>query len=292
MAGPFDWMIPGILEAANERVVENQLFDLEVQLSVAGPEQRLETVNMLRDAASQCAVDVRAERLLLAADAIAAGQTCARNEQGLTLEEAKAVQTISLDEWEKLAPYWPTDRPPEIPHLSMWDFFSSLVVRVAQGFRDFDGAAVAEGEMLHFRKLDHFPYDDGYTITFDEKVIRLSGNVEADSVVLENGENQFFEPVASVESLRACYGSIQSLWGMLDVRRKWQAPIVRGELDACGRWLAEKGERDEPYVCTSAPLLPSLFPERTVVSERLVFQITFLFAGMVRCPDGRTPPGT
>jgi len=95
---------------------------------------------------------------------------------------------------------------------------------------------------------------------------------------------RFYEPVPTVESLEACFASIESLWGMADLKLKWQAPIVRGELDACGRWLAEKGERAEPYVCTSAPLLPSLFPQRTVIGERLKFQITFLFAGMVRCP--------
>src|SRR5213075_2465371 len=100
----------------------------------------------------------------------------------------------------------------------------------------------------------------------------------------------FFEPVPSVESLKACFVSIQQMWRSLNLRKKWQAPIVRSELDACGRWLADKGERDDPYVCTSWPLLPSLFPERTTISERLIFQITFLFAGIVRCPDGRTPP--
>ena len=289
MVDVLEWMIGEILGASNERVVENHLFDLEVRLSVATPEDRSAAVRVLRETAPKCRDVARGERLLRAADAIEADKSVARNEQGLTLEEAKRVSAISAEEWEKIAPFWPADKPPEIPHVRVWDLFPGLTLRIAEGFSDFDGAAVGAGEVLRFRELNHFVYDDGYTLFFHEKVIRLCGNVDADSIVLQNSGNRFYEPVPTVESLEACFASIESLWGMADLKLKWQAPIVRGELDACGRWLAEKGERAEPYVCTSAPLLPSLFPQRTVIGERLKFQITFLFAGMVRCPDGRTP---
>ena len=277
MADVFEWMIAEILGASNERVVENHLFDLEVRLSVGGADQRSAAAQRLRETAPKCQYAARADRLRSAADAIEANQSVARNEQGLTLAEAKQASTITAEEYAMIAPYWPTDKPPDIPHLSAWDMFPGLVVRMA-------------GELLRFRELDHFAKEDGYTITFDKKTIHLCGLVEADGPMIENSRNQFFEPVPSVESLKACLVSIEALWRTLDLRMKWQAPIVRGELDACGRWLAEKGERDEPYVCTSAPLLPSLFPDWTVIAERLKFQITFLFAGIVRCPDGRTPP--
>lgn len=292
MADVLEWMIGEILGASNERVVENHLFDLEVRLSVGGADDRSAAAQALRAASPKCSDIVRGARLMHAADAVEACQSVARNEQGLTLEEAKQVSTITLHEWEHLAPHWPTENPPEIPHLTAWDLFPGLTVRVAHGFSDFDRTAVGAGELLHFHNLSHFPYDDGYTITFRERVIRLSGNVDADSVILANDANQFLEPVPSVESLKACVVSIQALWRSLDLKMKWQAPIVRGELDACGLWLAEKDERGDPPVCTSWPLLPSLFPERTVIGERLEFQITFLFAGVVRCPDGRTPPET
>jgi hypothetical protein len=292
MADVFEWMIGEILGASNERVVENHLFDLEVRLSVATPEDRSDATRRLRETAASCRDAALGDRLRRAADAIEAHQSVARNEQGLTLTEAQQLSSISLHEWEHLAPYWPTDKPPEIPHARIWDLFPGLTLRIAAGFNDFDGAAVAAGEILHFRELNHFVYDDGYTLFFHEKVIRLCGNVDADSVVLENSGNRFFEPMPAVDSLKACFASIESLWGMVDLKLKWQAPIVRSELDACGRWLAEKGERDDPYVCNSAPLLPSMFPQRTTISERLIFQITFLFAGIVRCPDGRTPTAT
>jgi len=276
MADVFEWMIGEILGASNDRVVENHLFDLEVRLSVATPEDRSDATRRLREIAPTCEDTALGDRLRRAADAIEANQSVARNEQGLTLDEAKQVSTITADEYAKIAPNWPTDKPPEIPHLSVWGMFPGLVVRAA-------------GELLRFRELDHFAKEDGYTITFDKKTIHLCGLVEADGPMIENSGNQFYEPVPTVESLKACFASIESLWGMVDLKSKWQAPIVRGELDACGRWLAEKSERDDPYVCTSAPLLPSLFPERTTISERLIFQIAFLFAGIVRCPDGRTP---
>ncbi|HEV8147541.1 MAG TPA: hypothetical protein VGP79_14220 [Bryobacteraceae bacterium] len=292
MADVLEWMIGEILGASNEGVVENHLFDLEVRLSVGGADERSAAAQALRETAPKCWDAARGERLLRAADAIDANQSVARNEQGLTLAEAKQVSTITAQEWEKIAPNWPTEKPAEIPHLSAWDLFPGLEVRVVEGFSDFDRNAVNAGELLHFHDLNHFSYDDGYTITFRERIIRLSGNVDADAVILANHANRFLEPVPTVDSLKACFGSIQQLWRSLKLQKKWQAPIVRGELDACGRWLAEKGERDDPYVCTSWPLLPSLFPERTTISERLIFQITFLFAGIVRCPDGRTPPAT
>jgi hypothetical protein len=290
MADVFEWMIGEILGASNERVVENHLFDLEVRLSVATPEDRSDATRRLREIAPTCKDTALGDRLRRAADAIEANQSVARNEQGLTLDEAKQVSTITADEYAKIAPYWPTDQSPEIPHLGVWDMFPGLVVRVAKSFRDYDRDDVPAGELLRFRTLDHFAKEEGYTITFDQRTIRLCGLVEADAPMIENSGNQFFEPVPSVESLKACLVSIEALWRKLDLRMKWQAPIVRAELDACGRWLAEKGERDEPYVCTSAPLLPSLFPHWTVIAQRLKFQITFLFAGIVRCPDGRTPP--
>jgi hypothetical protein len=292
MADVLDWIIGEILDASNERVVENQLFDLEVRLSMATPEERSDAARRLREAATTCSDTARGERLLRAADAIEANQSVARNEQGLTLAEAKQVSTLTADEYAKIAKDWPTDKPPEIPHLSVWDMFPGLMVRVAKSFRDYDRDDIAAGELLRFRTLDHFAKEEGYTITFDQRTIRLCGLVEADGPMIENSGNQFFEPVPTVESLKACLVSIETLWRSRDVRKNWQAPIVRAELDACGRWLAEKGERDEPYVCTSWPLLPSLFPDWTVIAQRLKFQITFLFAGIVRCPDGRTPSAT
>jgi hypothetical protein len=224
-----------------------------------------------------------------AARDVAHGNPTARNQQGLTFDEARAASSITAEEWDQLAPYWPTDQPPEIPHLGLWDLYPGLVVRVVQTFKDYGGGVTPAGTLLHFRKLDHFYYDDGYTITFEECVLRLSGNVFENQPIVENYRNEFLEPMVSIASLRACFASIRQLWPMLKLKLQWQAPIVSAEIKACGLWLARSEDsRGDPPVCTSAPLLPSLFGERTTVTERLIFQINFLFAGVVRWPDGKT----
>ena len=56
------------------------------------------------------------------------------------------------------------------------------------------------------------------------------------------------------------------------------------EVDRCGRWLEQKGKRDDPPVCTNSALASLIFPVDDVIeTEGLPFQITFLFAGIVRC---------
>src|SRR5258708_1669108 len=289
----YEWFVQEILDARDENTAEYKIFDLEVQLSFAPPEDRAQAVELLRAAAEKCDKPKRAERLRSAARDVAHGNPTARNQQGLTLEEARAANSITAEEWEKLAPYWPTDQSPEIPHLGLWDLYPGLVVRVAQGFKDYDGQEIEAGKILHFRKLDHFFYDDGYTLTFAECVIRLSGNVPANQPMVDNAANEFLDPVPCVESLQACFASIRQLWPMLKLKLQWQAPIVRGEIDGCQRWLdCAREDRGDPPGSRSAPLLPSLFGERTTVTERLIFQINFPLAAQVRCPDGRTQSET
>ena len=53
-----------------------------------------------------------------------------------------------------------------------------------------------------------------------------------------------------------------------------------------GRWLAQKGERGDPPVCTNSALASLLFPAKDCPeTEGLPFQITFLYSGIVKCTD-------
>src|SRR5260370_961029 len=69
--------------------VEGQLFSFHSSLCLGGDDLRTEASALLRQGAARCA-GPRAERLLRAADAIARGEPCARNKQGLSWQEAKS----------------------------------------------------------------------------------------------------------------------------------------------------------------------------------------------------------
>jgi hypothetical protein len=102
--------------------------------------------------------------------------------------------------------------------------------------------------------------------------------------MIANAGNGYFEPVPNIESLHACYLSIRRGWAKVDLRRRWQTPILLADIDRCERWLEQKGKREEPPVCTNSALASLIFPVDDVIeTEGLPFQITFLFAGIVRC---------
>ena len=64
---------------------------------------------------------------------------------------------------------------PAMPTLHISRFFSGLVLRVRQTFRDFDGNEVRSGETLSFLEGSYFPYESGHTLRFLEKTVRLAG---------------------------------------------------------------------------------------------------------------------
>jgi hypothetical protein len=280
-----------VLHEIPDEAVESHLFSFDSSLGPGGDDLRAGAAQLLRTAAARC-TGPRAERLSRAADAVVRGEPCARNEQGLSWREATEVNTCTLEEWEKLGPQWPSDKPPEIPHLDFWNLFPGLVVRIARDFEDYSWNSLHAGDFLHFRELDYFAKEGGFTLTFVEKELRLGELIPTNQPVIENEGNAYFEPYPSIESLYACYLSIRHAWAQLDLRRRWQTPILLGEIDACGRWLTQEGKRGDPPVCTNSALAVLLFPlDGNEDSERLPFQITFLFAGIVRCtnPEASLP---
>ena len=272
-----------VLHQINDEAIEGHLFSFDSSLGLAGDDLRGKAAELLRVAAARC-TGPRAERLLHAADAVVRGQPCARNDQGLSWQEAAQVNTCTLEEWEKLTPHWPSDKPPEIPHLDFWDLFPGLVVRIGQDFEDYSREPLHAGELLHFKELDYFAKEGGFTLTFAEKELRLGELIPANGPMIENDGNAYFAPYPNIESLHACYLSIRRGWALVDLRTRWQTPILLADIDRCGRWLEQKGKRDDPPVCTNSALASLLFPVEDVIeTEGLPFQIAFLFAGIVRC---------
>jgi hypothetical protein len=250
-----------VLHEINDEAVESHLFSFDSSLGLGGDDLRRHAADLLRRAAARC-TSPRAERLLRAADSVVRGEPCARNQQGLSWQEASQVNTCILEEWEKLTPHWPSDKPPEIPHLDLWDLFPGLVVRIGQDFEDYSREPLHAGELLHFKELDYFAKEGGFTLTFAEKELRFGELIPANGPMIENDGNAYFAPYPNIES----------------------------DIDRCGRWLEQKGKRDAPPVCTNSALASSLFPFNDIPeTEGLPFQITFLFAGIVRCPDGEVP---
>ncbi|NJM25508.1 MAG: DUF3601 domain-containing protein [Bacteroidia bacterium] len=64
-------------------------------------------------------------------------------------------------------------------------------IKVIRGFKDFDGDEIKPDTVWTFVSYNYFPYDDGYTFTFDEGVIRLAGIDERNVLVLENAPQYF-----------------------------------------------------------------------------------------------------
>lgn len=58
--------------------------------------------------------------------------------------------------------------------------------RVRRPFTDFDGQQVEGGRTLTFRSYRYFPYDGGYTLEFEEGVIRLAQIAPDNAAVLES----------------------------------------------------------------------------------------------------------
>lgn len=66
--------------------------------------------------------------------------------------------------------------------------------RVVQDFADFDGTPFTAGTVLTFVAYSYFPYDGGYTITFEEGGMRLAEIDTDNRRVLDNSSNTYFAP--------------------------------------------------------------------------------------------------
>jgi 8-oxo-dGTP diphosphatase len=86
--------------------------------------------------------------------------------------------------------------PPPPPPRPAWVMLSHLRpgerVLVRTAFRTFDGGEIAAGRTFTFVGYTLFPYDDGYTFSFEEGGFRLSGLVAENEAVLVNEGERYF----------------------------------------------------------------------------------------------------
>lgn len=186
-----------------------------------------------------------------------------------------------------LASGWPIEQTPEIPrateagprllHLTPWDMFPGLAVRIGTTFTA-RGDTFSEGEILHFRRLDFLPYHEGYTFNFEEKNIYLCGLQPADAPALENCGNQYFEPYPSLRCLKSCLNLVQSQWRGADRSRIEGGRSIEEEIGRCARWLAAP-EGPAP-LCTTGQTAMEQFHDAEGNDEGLGFRLAFLFVGV------------
>jgi hypothetical protein len=246
-------------------VLESQLVTFDMFVKLEGAACRPAAAELLRGAAKRCAQDWRRDRLVQAADAVAAGQPCAHTPDGLTAVQAAAASTARA--------------AVALPPMSVWDFFPGQAVRVVQSFKDFDDQEISAGQTLRLVSKNYFSYDDGHTLTFDGKQIRLSGNVPEEAPIIDNAAAAYFEPVPDLASLLACWKLIDERWGQIDATALDHAGLVKSDIDACGRWLQKSGDRGPAPVCESARFALS-YPHDVT---NLGWRVAYLFTAIRHC---------
>lgn len=282
MAGELDSFKRGLLQSMENiartlpdvpaDVVPSQLETFEMMAGLVGSYCWEPAARLLRQTAEGCADETRRNQVLRVAEALAARAVDVEGGQAPEAEHAALREPLPL----------PTPAPAVMPEFSVSGFFSGMIVRVARGFVDDDGRLATAGEVLHFRKGSYFHYDDGHTLTFQERVIRLSGNDPDERVVIQNSGNSYFEPLPDPEALRGCLAAIDDQWAYLEPGESGRAAAVRTEIENCRQWLARPEPRGPAPACLTAPLAAVVFPERdrTLGLTRL---IAFLFAGIRGC---------
>jgi hypothetical protein len=227
---------------------------------------------LLGQAAERCADQPRRERILRAAEALAARPDNAGGSQTPEAEPVAICNSLPRA----------TTSPAVMPEVGVWHLFAGMTVRVVRGFVDYDGKQVAAGEVLHFRTGNYFHYDDGHTLTFAERVIRLSGNNPDERAVIRNSGNSYFEPLPEPEALRGCLEEIGMRWTDLGLGKSGTEAAIGAEIEQCRQWLARPEPRGPAPACSTAPYAGVLFPDqgRTLGLARL---IAFLFAGIGVC---------
>jgi hypothetical protein len=171
--------LPGLPPEA----IESMLLTFDTLVTLSDQGQRPGAAQFLRDAAALCQDAACSERLLRAANAVAAGEPCALTPQGLTWKQAAAAQTISMEEWKARPDLqdeavvsgqgedtgWQAEG---LPHLRVQHFFPGLTVRVRREFADSNGRLAAAGEILHLLNAEHSA--GGHTLACMERTLRLS----------------------------------------------------------------------------------------------------------------------
>jgi hypothetical protein len=282
VAGELDSFERGLLQSMEnvarslpdvpDDVVQSQLETFEMLAGTVGSYCWEPAARLLGQTAEGCVDQTRRDRILRVAEALAARAADTDGSQAPKTELEAPGETLPRA----------TPAPAVVPEFGVSEFFTGMTVRVARGFVDDDGRLATAGEVLHFRKGSYFHYDDGYTLTFQERVIRLSGNDPDERAVIQNSGNSYFEPLPDPEALRGCLAAIDDQWACLGPGESGRSAAVRTEIENCRQWLARPEPRGPAPACLTAPLAAVVFPDRdrTLGLARL---IAFLFAGIRAC---------
>lgn len=253
--------------------VESQMQAFQMFMGLCGEPYRDRAAALLEDAARRCLDDDRKNMLSAAAKLIASGWPIA---------ETPEVPRATAEDWEAMKQADPSLAGPRLLHLTPWDMFPGLAVRIGTTFTA-RGDTFSEGEILHFRKLDFLPYHEGYTFHFDERTLYLGGLEPDDAPVLANCGNQYFEPYPTLECLRNACKLVHQQWNAADRTELEAYRSIREELIRCDRWL-KNPEGPPPYCMMSTAALES-FENAEGPDEGLGFKIAFLFIGIANVSE-------
>ena len=256
-------------------VVASQMQTFQMFIGLCGEEYRDRAAALLQSAADRCSDEDRKLFLTSAAKLVGAG---------VPVAEAPEVPRATIEDWEAMKQADPSLAGPTLLHLTPWDMFPGLAVRIGKTFTA-RGDTFSEGEILHFRNLDFLPYHDGYTLNFRERSIYLCGLDPVDAPVLENAGNQYFEPYPSLECLKSCCALVSSQWRAADRSELEGARSIEEEIHRCAHWLASKGDRGLAPFCVMGQAALELFRNAEGPDEGLGFRLVFLFVGVAECVD-------
>jgi hypothetical protein len=243
--------------------LEAQLLAFDMLANLGGLQSA--AAILLRDAAYSTDNGELRARLLQASELLARRVPCAVTPDGLTWKQASN----------------PDHAVSEMPQLGVWDLFPGMAVRVVQSFRDYGGNPMEAGELLHFKSLDYFAKEEGYTLEFEEKTIRLCYGMAGDSDVIRNYGNAYLEPVADLESVKRALDYVEREWTRLPREQRGRIKRAGVEIDQCRQWILSDRKQPAP-MCLSGPAAIVALP--TSGADHLGYQIAFLFAAVKMLP--------
>ncbi len=244
--------------------LEAQLLAFDMLANLGGLQSAASI--LLRDAAYSTDDGEMRARLLQASELMARRIPCAVTPDGLTWKQAGN----------------PDHAVSEMPQLGVWDLFPGMTIRVVQSFRDYGGDPVETGEILRFKSLDYFAKEEGYTLEFEEKTIRLCDGMAGDSDVIRNYSNAYLEPVADLESAKRALAYVEREWTRLPKEQRGLLKRAGVEIDQCRQWIQSDRKKPAP-VCLSGPAAIVALP--TSGADHLGYQIAFLFAAVKMLPS-------
>ena len=242
---------------------EAQLLGFEMLANQGGLESAASI--LLRDAAFSTGGGEMRARLLQASELIARGVPCAVTPAGSAWTQAGD----------------PDHAVSDMPQLGVRDLFPGMTIRVVRTFLDYGGKPVEAGEILHFKSLDYYAREEGYTLEFEEKTIPLCDQKAGDSDVISNNGNAYFEPVADLESVKRALAYVEKAWTRLPREQRGKLKRAGVEIDQCRHWILSDRKKPAP-VCLSGPAAIAALPNTD--GDHLGYQIAFLFAAVKILP--------